>query len=223
VVQHDHILGQPEGVLVTTGLERLVWAYRPRMLDYVMAMHRQSAIIYPKDVAFLLMWADIFPGAHVFEAGLGSGSLSMALLRAIGPAGRLVSYEARADMADQARRNVRELLGEQPQWTIRVQDVRDGIEESGFDRAVLDLPDPGAVADQIGRALAPGGILCFYVPNVTQVQAGIEAFREGGRFVELESYEVSFRPWEFRDRSAHPTRSYIGHTGFLTFARRSLR
>jgi tRNA (adenine57-N1/adenine58-N1)-methyltransferase catalytic subunit len=193
------------------------------MLDYIMEMHRQSAIVYPKDLSFLLMWADIFPGASVLEAGLGSGALSLAILRAIGPTGRLVSYEARTDMAHQARRNVAGFLGEQPQWTVKLRDVREGIDETGFDRVVLDLPDPGAIAEQVAQVLEPGGILCFYVPNVTQVQTGIEAYRAEGRFVQIESYEVSFRPWEFRDQSAHPSRSYIGHTGFLTFARRSRR
>lgn len=203
-----------------TTLDKPVWAYRPRMQDYLMEMPRSSAIMYPKDIAFLLIWGDVFPGARVFEAGVGSGALSTALLRAIGPEGKLVSYEAREDMIAQASVNVKGFLGETPNWTLRRRDVYDGVDDGPFDRIVLDLPEPGRLAATAASVLVPGGILCSYVPNVPQVQASIEAYRASGVFAEIETYETLFRPWVFRGRSARPAQSMVGHTGFLTFARR---
>ena len=220
IVHHDDLIGHHEGVCASTTRGNLVWAYRPRMFDYLMEMPRSSAIIYPKDIAFLLMWADIFPGAHVFEAGVGSGALAIALIRAVGGAGSLVTYESRPDMIQTATRNVSGFLGETPNWTLRGRDVYEGIEDGPFDRVVLDLPDPGALAPQTAAALVPGGIVCSYVPNVTQVEATVSAYRSGGLFVEIETYETLFRPWRFRGQSARPAHYMVAHTGFLTVARR---
>jgi tRNA (adenine57-N1/adenine58-N1)-methyltransferase len=220
IIHHDDVIGQEQGVHLSTTKGNLVWAYRPRMYDYLMEMPRNSAIIYPKDIAFLLMWADIFPGARVFEAGVGSGALAISLLRAIGPSGSLVTYEARSDMVEAATRNARGFLGETPNWTIRQRDVYEGIEDGPFDRIVLDLPDPGQLASQAAAALVAGGIVCSYVPNVTQVEATVDAYRSGGLFVEIETYETLYRPWQFRGRSARPVHYMIAHTGFLTIARR---
>ena len=220
IVQHDDVIGHDEGVCLSTSKGNLVWAYRPRMFDYLMEMPRSSAIIYPKDIAFLLMWADIFPGARIFEAGVGSGALAIALIRAVGSSGSLVTYEARADMIETASRNARGFLGETPNWTIRQRDVYDGIDDGPFDRIVLDLPDPGRLAPQTAAALVPGGIICSYVPNVTQVEATVSAYRSGGLFVEIETYETLFRPWRFRGQSARPAHYMVAHTGFLTIARR---
>jgi tRNA (adenine57-N1/adenine58-N1)-methyltransferase len=220
-VRHDEIIGRSEGVQLSTALGRPVWAYRPRLQDYVMHMPRNSAIMYPKDVGFMLMWADIFPGARVFEAGAGSGALSLALLRAIGPQGTLVTYDARSDMIERATANVQGWAGETPNWTLRQRNVYLGILDGPFDRAVLDLPEPGNVARYLAPVLVPGGIVCSYVPNVTQVQASVDGYRSSGMFVEIETYEVWFRGWLFRDQSARPEHGMVGHTGFLTFARRA--
>jgi len=223
IVPHDDIIGQDEGVCLSSSKGNLMWAYRPRMFDYLMEMPRSSAIIYPKDIAFILMWADVFPGARVFEAGVGSGALAIALLRAIGPSGSLVTYDARADMIETATRNAHSFVGETPNWTIRQRDVYEGIDDGPFDRIVLDLPEPGALASQTAAALVPGGIICSYVPNVTQVEATVAAYRSGGVFVEIETYETLFRPWRFRGQSARPSHYMVAHTGFITVARRGSR
>jgi tRNA (adenine57-N1/adenine58-N1)-methyltransferase len=220
VVQHDSILGNAEGCAADTSLGRTVWAYRPTLQDFLLEMPRTSAIIYPKDIAFLLFWADIFPGARVFEAGLGSGALAIALLRTVGPEGTLVTYETRQDMVDRGQANAHPVRGETPTWTIRVRDVFDGFVVGPFDRIVLDLPDPGRLASRAVDALCPGGILCSYVPNVTQAQASAEAYQAVRGFSKVETYETVFRPWEFRGPTARPVRSMISHTGFLTFARK---
>jgi len=220
VVRHDDIIGKDEGVRFRTGLGRDVWAYRPRMHDYLLEMPRRSAIIYPKDLAFLIMWADIYPGARVLEAGVGSGALAIALLRAVGAQGQLVTYDLRDDMIDHAARNVEGFLGPTPNWTRRQRDVYEGIEDGPFDRIVLDVPDPGRVAPHAHRALRPGGIFCSYVPNITQVEATVHALRSNGGFSEIDTFETLYRRWEFRGATARPVRSMISHTGFLTIARR---
>lgn len=220
IVLHDDLIGQEQGVCVSTTKGNLVWAYQPRMYDYLMEMPRSSAIIYPKDIAFLLMWADIFPGARVFEAGVGSGALAIALLRAVGPTGSLITYEARGDMIETATRNAHGFLGDTPNWTLRQRDVYDGIDDGPFDRIVLDLPDPGRLAPHTAAALTPGGIICSYVPNVSQVEATVAAYRSSGLFVEIETYETLYRPWRFRGQSSRPAHYMVAHTGFLTIARR---
>jgi tRNA (adenine57-N1/adenine58-N1)-methyltransferase len=219
-LSHDDLIGGEEGVQALTNRGRPVWAYRPRLRDYLLSMPRSSAIIYPKDVAFMLMWADVFPGARVLEAGVGSGALSIALLRAIGPKGQLVSYEMRDDMAERATANTRSLLGDTPNWRLRIRDLYEGIDDGPFDRILLDLPDPGRAAPVVLDALVRGGMICFYVPNVTQVQAGVEAFEATHACSEIQAYETLFRPWEFRGPTARPARSMISHTGFLTFVRK---
>lgn len=220
IVQHDHVIGHDEGTCLRTTLDRPVWAYRPRLRDYVMEMPRTSAIIYPKDIAFLLMWADIFPGARVFEAGAGSGALAIAILRSIGPAGSLVTYDLRPDMIASARANAEAFLDDTSIWTLRCRDVYAGIDDGPFDRIVLDVPEPGRAAPHAGRALVAGGMLCSFVPNVNQVEASVQAYRACGQFTEIETYEATFRPWLFRGPSARPVASNLGHTGFLTFARK---
>ncbi|MBM2810404.1 MAG: trmI [Chloroflexi bacterium] len=220
VVSHNEIIGREEGVLATTALGKLMWAYRPRLQDYIVEMPRNSAIMYPKDIAFVLMWADIFPGARVLEAGAGSGGLTMALLRAIGPDGCLTTYETRQDMIDGARANVSGFLGSCPNWVTRLQDVYSGIDDGPYDRIVLDVPDPARAAIPAADALVAGGIICSFVPNVTQVSTTVDAYRASGAFVEIETYETIFRPWEFRGPTARPVQSMISHTGFLTLARR---
>lgn len=223
VIAHNDLIGREEGVCVRSRIGRPVRAYRPRMHDYLLEMPRESAVVYPKDIAFLLVWADIFPGARVFEAGVGSGAVAIALLRAIGPTGTLVTYDRRADMIALAEANARRFLGETPNWIRRQRDVALGIEEGPFDRIMFDLPDPGAVASVAAGALVPGGIVAWFVPNVTQLRNTAEAFRASGVFEEIETFETFYRPWEFRGATARPVRRMIAHTGFLGVARKCTR
>ncbi len=220
VIAHDDLIGNVEGVEVATRLGRPVRAYRPRMQDYLLAMPRASAVVYPKDVALVLMWGDIFPGAHVFEAGVGSGAVAIALLRAIGPTGTLVTYDRRGDMIAHAARNVRTFFGETPNWIVRKRDVAEGIVDGPFDRIVFDLPDPGAMAGAAADALVPGGVVSWFVPNVTQIRDSVAAYEATGRFAEIETFETIFRPWQFSGPTARPAQRMVGHTGFIGVARR---
>jgi tRNA (adenine57-N1/adenine58-N1)-methyltransferase catalytic subunit len=218
VLRHDDLLGNPEGITVrTTKGSRLV-AVRPTLAEYVLEMPRGAQVIYPKDLGPILMLADIFPGARILESGVGSGALTMALLRSIGPGGQVVGYELRPDFADRAQRNVAGMLGDDVPLRVEVRDVYDGIDEEHLDRVVLDLPEPWQVVKHAETALRPGGILLAYLPTILQVSRLREEL-EGSAFGMAESLEVLQRTWHVEGQSVRPDHRMVAHTGFLTTAR----
>jgi tRNA (adenine57-N1/adenine58-N1)-methyltransferase catalytic subunit len=218
-VGHDALIGADEGVEVESSKGYRLVAYRPRMVDHIMQMPRSTAIIYPKDIAPILLWADIYPGATVFESGIGSGALTTALLRAVGPHGRVIAYEQRAAFVERARTNVEAFLGPCPNLVIHERDAYEGIDERDLDRVLLDLPEPWQVIPSAAEALRPGGFLCAYSPSTTQVQTTVQTLRAHG-FGDVETIETLYRPWHVQGQSVRPVQQMIGHTGFLTFARR---
>jgi tRNA (adenine57-N1/adenine58-N1)-methyltransferase len=186
-------------------------------------MPRGAQIIYPKDIALILLWADVYPGAAVLEAGIGSGALTIALLRAVGEAGRVISYEVREDFLRQAEKNIALYLGKlPPTFQARLKDIYDGIEEKGLDRVVLDLPEPWRVVSSAGDALRPGGILLCYLPTILQSTQLTEAFHRDGRFTQIETIETLLRSWHIEGMSVRPDHRMVAHTGFITVARRIL-
>jgi tRNA (adenine57-N1/adenine58-N1)-methyltransferase catalytic subunit len=198
-------------------------AFRPRMADFVLKMPRGAQVVYPKDVGAILVEADVVPGADVLEAGTGSGALTMALCRAAGPEGRVVSYELRPEFQAKAAENIEAYLGKLPAWLeLRAGDVRD-VAKTGerFDRVILDLPEPWGVLEALGTALPSGGIICGYVPTTGQVQQFVMALDERG-YEHLETFEVLHRSWHVTERSVRPEQRMIGHTGFITVARRGV-
>ena len=168
-VAHDDIIGQAEGLEVATTRGSRYQVVRPTLADFVLKMPRGAQVIYPKDLGPILMLADVYPGARVLESGVGSGALTMTLLRAVGPEGRVTGYELREDFASRARRNVEGLLGRDLPLRIEVRDAYDGIDEGDLDRVVLDLPEPWRVVKHAETALRPGGILVAYLPTIGQV------------------------------------------------------
>ena len=218
---HDLILGSPEGTLVHSATGMAFRCFRPRMADFVLKMPRGAQVVYPKDVGAILVHADIFPGARVLEAGTGSGSLTLALCRATGPDGRVVSYELRPEFRATAEQNIASFFGDVPPWLeLREGDVREvaGTAER-FDRAIFDLPEPWEVLGALDDVLGPGGIVCGYLPTIIQVQQLVLALEEHG-FEHLETFEVLHRPWHVTRRSVRPDHRMVAHTGFLTIARR---
>lgn len=218
---HDQIIGQTEGVVVTTvgGLNYLV--FRPLLNEYIVSMPREAAVIYPKDAAQILMRADIFPGARVLEAGVGSGGLSLALLRAIGPTGRLHSYERRAEFAKVAVANVEQFMGGQhPAWQVSVGDLAEVVVDEPIDRAVLDMLAPWDCLDAVAGVLVPGGILCCYVATTTQMGRVMDTMRWMGCFTEPAATEVSIRDWHAEGLAIRPGHATTAHTGFLVITRR---
>ncbi len=224
VVSHDEVLGREEGVAVESAGGMTLVGFRPRLADFVLKMPRGAQVVYPKDLATILVFADVFPGADVLEAGTGSGALTLALCRATGPEGRIVSYELRPEFRQKAKENVEAFLGKVPEWLeLRSGDVREvaGTGED-FDRIVLDLPDPWELLPELDRVLTPGGILCSYLPTVGQLQTLTLALEEHG-YRQVETFETLLRSWHVTARSVRPDHRMVAHTGFLTVARRGGR
>ncbi|WP_423509501.1 tRNA (adenine-N1)-methyltransferase [Streptomyces xinghaiensis] len=218
---HDELIGAPEGSVVRTTGNVAYLALRPLLPDYVLSMPRGAAVVYPKDAGQILAMADIFPGARVVEAGVGSGSLSTFLLRAIGDQGMLHSYERRADFAEIAAENVRRYFGgEHPAWQLTVGDLQDHLSDTEVDRVILDMLAPWECLDAVSKALVPGGILCGYVATTTQLARTVEAIREHGTFNEPTAWETMVRTWHVEGLAVRPDHRMIGHTGFLLTARR---
>ena len=217
VIAHDDIIGASEGVRLRSSRGAVFLVLRPTMADAVLKMPRGAQVIYPKDTGAILMLADIFPGARVLEAGIGSGALSMALLRA----GAVVSgYERREDFCARARANVERFCGPEvlDRYRTEVRDVYDGIDESGLDRVVLDLPEPWQVVPHAAGALRSGGILLAYTPSVVQVQRLRRALNDSP-FDLAETVEVLHRGWHVEGDAVRPNHRMVAHTGFLTTAR----
>ena len=225
-IAHDAVIGQPEGSVVksTNGDPFLV--LRPLLVDYVMSMPRGAQLIYPKDAAQIVHEGDIFPGARVLEAGAGSGALTCSLLRAVGPHGRVISYEVRADHAEHARRNVETFSGGVPDnWRLVLNDVAEAgadaeLADGSVDRVVLDMLAPWEVLDTVANVLVAGGVLIVYLATVTQLSKTVEALRDQQCWTEPRSWETLQRGWNVVGLAVRPQHNMRGHTGFLVSARR---
>lgn len=224
-LMHDDIIGQPQGSVIAnqSGIEYL--ALKPLLTDYVLSMPRGAAIVYPKDAAQIVVEADIFPGAVVVEAGVGSGSLSSYLLRAVGDSGKLISFERREEFAQIAKANVTNLLGTAPaNWDIHLGSLETElpllVADQSVDRAVLDMLAPWECIESVASALKPGGVLICYVATVTQLSRTHQALREFAGFTEPVAWESMVRTWHLDGLAVRPDHRMIAHTGFLISARR---
>lgn len=215
---HADLIGREEGILVRTSHGSRLRAVRPTLRDYILKMPRGAQVIYPKDIGPILVLADIFPGARLLEAGVGSGALSMALLRAVGPEGAVIGYELREDFAARAVKNVESFLGPGQPYHVEIRDIYEGVDDTGLDRIVLDLPEPWRVVKHATHALRPGGILVSYVPTIGQV-ARLREELDGSPFGLAETLEVLHRTWHVEGQSVRPDHRMVAHTGFLTAAR----
>lgn len=219
-LEHDQVIGGPEGVVLRIGSTDYL-ALRPLLPDYVLSMPRGAQVIYPKDAGQIVQMADVFPGAHVVEAGVGSGALAMSLLRAVGESGRVNSFERRPDFADIARVNVERFFGgPHPAWSITVGDLAEQLQETDVDRVVLDMLAPWETLGAVSRALRPGGVLCCYVATTTQLSRVVEALRTDGTFTEPHSWESMVRGWHVEGLAVRPEHRMVAHTAFLVTSRR---
>jgi tRNA (adenine57-N1/adenine58-N1)-methyltransferase len=220
-IDHDDLIGHAEGIVVTStgGADYLV--SRPLLHEHVVSMPRGAAVVYPKDAAQIITMADIFPGARVVEAGVGSGALTAHLLRAVGPTGMVSSYERREDFAEIAQRNIGEIFGgPHPAWRLTVGDLAVSLSDRDVDRAILDMLAPWECVDVVADALVPGGVLCGYVATTTQMGRLVETLRAHGGFTEPQAWESLVRPWHVEGLAIRPDHRMVGHTGFLVTARR---
>jgi tRNA (adenine57-N1/adenine58-N1)-methyltransferase catalytic subunit len=216
----ESLYGFEEGsrVKFSTGENYLV--LRPTYADLIPHLPRAAQVIYPKDTGPLLVWGDVYPGATVIEGGVGAGAFTIALLRAVGPTGRLISYELREDFAAAAKRNVATFFGDAPNWTIKLRDLYDGFDETGVDRLFIDLPEPGRALDVVARALRPGGVFVSYVPTAMQLKDTVETLQRRPDFAEIESFETLMRNWHVKGMSVRPVHRMIAHSAFIIIARR---
>lgn len=221
-IAHDAVIGLPEGSVVKSANGDPFLVLRPLLVDYVMSMPRGAQLIYPKDAAQIVLEGDIFPGARVLEAGAGSGALTCSLLRAVGPDGRVISYDVRADHAEHARRNVETYFGCAPaNWQLIISDVADADLAAGsVDRVVLDMLAPWDVLDTVSRVLVAGGVLIVYLATVTQLSKTVEALRDQQCWTEPRAWETLQRGWNVVGLAVRPQHNMRGHTGFLVSARR---
>jgi len=221
MLKHDELVGIPEGSIVVTNGELKFQAFRPLLADYVLSMPRGATIIYPKDAAMILGVADIKPGVRVLEAGVGSGALSISILRAIGENGFLHSVEIRDDFAKISENNVSSYFGEKPvNWKLSIGALQEQQLEKTYDRVLLDMLAPWECMDVASNALVPGGVFMSYVATTTQLSRIAEAIKDSGNFTEPESSETIVRGWHHEGLAVRPQHRMIGHTGFLVFARR---
>lgn len=218
--EHDDLIGAEAGSWMTTNRGHVLLAVKPTMADFALDMPRIATVGYPKDLGTILVYGDIFPGARILEAGCGSGAITMALLRAIGERGSLVSYDVRQDMIDRTRENVSAMLPDTSNLTLKLGDVYEGFEERELDRIVLDLPEPWLVVPHASESLLPGGIFVSFSPTVLQVHELVRTLRAARTFEMLETMEVLQRPWNVSTRSVRPEHRMVAHTGFITVARK---
>jgi tRNA (adenine57-N1/adenine58-N1)-methyltransferase len=224
---HDELIGREEGFTVTSSAGGEYLVFRPLLSEFVVSMPRGAAVVYPKDAAQIVALVDIFPGAHVVEAGVGSGALTCSLLRAVGPYGRVSSYERREEFADVARRNVNQFFGApegetHPAWQLTLGDLAEALPASGerADRVILDMLAPWECLDAAAEALRPGGIVCAYVATTTQLSRFVETVRVHGGFTDPQAWESLVRDWHVEGLAVRPGHKMIGHTAFLVTARR---
>jgi tRNA (adenine57-N1/adenine58-N1)-methyltransferase len=220
-ITHDDLIGLPEGSVVSTTAGLSFSAFKPLLADFVLTMPRGATIVYPKDAAMIVGVADIYPGARVLEAGVGSGALTISLLRAVGDNGIVHSIERREDFAKIARTNVEDYFQSNcKNWTLEVGDLQDQEFDSQFDRVILDMLAPWECIDVSAKALRPGGVFLAYVATSTQLSATAEALKNDGRFTEPESSETLVRGWHHEGLAVRPQQRMIGHTGFIIHSRR---
>lgn len=220
-IVHDDLVGLPEGSVVSTTAGLKFTAFIPLLCDYVLSMPRGATIVYPKDAAMIIGVADVYPGSRVLEAGVGSGALSLSILRAVGSKGLLHSFERRADFAEIARKNVADYFGTVPEnWSLTVGSVQDAEYENTYDRVILDMLAPWECVEMAAKVLRPGGVFLAYVATTTQLSATAEALKSDGHFTEPESSETIVRGWHHEGLAVRPQQRMIGHTGFLIQSRR---
>ncbi|CAB4550138.1 unannotated protein [freshwater metagenome] len=220
-IVHDDLIGLPEGSVVSTSAGLKFTAFIPLLTDYVLSMPRGATIVYPKDAALIVGFADIFPGARVLEAGVGSGALTLSLLRAVGPKGSVHSVERREEFAANATSNIENYFGGRPEnWSLAIGSVQEQEFTEEFDRVILDMLAPWECVEMAAKVLRPGGVFMAYVATTTQLSATAEALKDDGHFTEPESFESMVRGWHHEGLAVRPQQRMIGHTGFLIFSRR---
>ncbi|MEX2356075.1 MAG: tRNA (adenine-N1)-methyltransferase [Thermaerobacterales bacterium] len=223
-IRHNDLIGQPDGARLPTSRGNVFICFRPTLEDHLLNLPRRTQILYPKDLGLILLKSNIYPGARVLEAGIGSGSLATVLMRFLGPSGHLFSYEVREEFASLAAENL--ALARQrysdggADHTLRMRDVYEGIPDDDLDTVLLDVPEPARAVDHVAGALRPGGMLLSWLPTTLQVYTLVRGLQQDDRFFDVGTVEVLARPWDVAPNSIRPAHRMVAHTGFLIHARR---
>ena len=217
-ISHDQLIGQRAGGWHRTDLGHTLLAVRPTLGDFVLEMPRGPQIVYPKDLGNIISLADVYPGATVVEGGLGSGSLTAALLRAVGPAGQVITYEVNESVVPRALQNIKQVMPNPANLTVTVGDIYEGIAETEVDRVILDVPEPWQAVTTVGDSLVMSGIMLSFLPTILQVHQLVMELNRDSRFQLIETVETLLRPWQVTERSVRPAHRMVAHSGFLTTA-----
>jgi len=220
IADHNAIIGAEFGSRIPTNTGHILLAFSPTLRDFVEDMPHFTQVIYAKDLGTILMYGDIFPGAKVLEAGLGSGALTSALMRAVGPNGKVISFEINPDLIHKASSNIKTINPDLSNLEIKLLDVYSDLNETFLDRIILDVPEPWRVLQNAAEALVPGGIFLSYLPTILQVHQLQEGLSQNLNFELMETIEVLIRPWSITQQSVRPEHRMIAHTGFITTARK---
>ena len=223
VLQHDAVIGRPDGCRIDSKRRNQYRAFSPTLAEYTLHMERHAAIVYPKDTAFLVHYGDVRPGMRVVEAGLGSGALTAALLTAVGPTGSVTSFELEESTSGRALKNLAAWFDDLENHNVRFGDIYEGIPLTQVDRVILDVPEPWRVLDTAAECLVNGGLFAAYLPTILQVQQLMLALKDNLHYYTSEALEVLERRWYVTEESVRPEHQMIGHTGFLVFGRRRAR
>jgi tRNA (adenine57-N1/adenine58-N1)-methyltransferase catalytic subunit len=218
ILQHDDLIGKSWGTQVFSHIDAPFFLLQPSLADLLTELPRTTQILYPKDIGFIFVTMGIGPGQTVMEAGTGSGSMTTALAYAVGPQGRVISYEVKQDVQNLARKNLTR-FGLDPRVDFKLRDIQQGFDETDADAFFLDVPNPYDYTEQVRDALKPGGFLCCLVPTFNQVEKTLQALRQT-RFAFIEVCELLLRYYKPEPSRIRPADRMVAHTGFLIFARR---
>ena len=217
VLQHDDLIGKPWGSQVFSHLGSPFFLMQPSLAELLRGIKRNTQILYPKEIGFILVTMGIGPGQHVIEAGTGSGAFTIALAHAVGPQGHVLSYESNPDRIRMATKNL-ERVGLLERVTIKERDISAGFDEQGVDALFLDLPNPYDYMPQVKQALKPGGFFGSLLPTSNQVIRLLAALRQE-KFAFIDVLEILLRYYKPEAEHFRPVDRMIAHTGFLIFAR----
>ncbi len=218
ILQHDDLIGKPWGTQVFSHIGSPFFLLQPSLADIITELPRTTQILYPKDIGFILVTMGIGPGQTVVEAGSGSGSMTTALAYAVGPEGRIVSYEVKPDAQNLARKNLAR-FGLDSRVDFKLRDIGEGLDETEADSFFLDVPNPYDYTGQVRATLKPGGYLCCLIPTFNQIEKTLQALRQTN-FAFVEVCELLLRYYKPEPARIRPTDRMVAHTGFLLFARR---
>ena len=216
-IRHEDLTNTEEGKYVKSSNGKPYLVVRPTMSDVILKMPRAAQIIYPKDIGHILLVADICPGVKILESGIGSGALSIAMLRA---GANITGYELREDFANRAMKNVLTYFGDDvlDRYQIHIRDIYEGVIETGFERVILDLPEPWKAIPHLAASMVEGGIVVAYTPSITQAMKLRDSLNSS-EFVMQETFEVTRRSWHIEGQAVRPEHRMVAHTGFITHAR----